>query len=1725
MKSKFLGLVPILLGLGCSDHASERSGEPTASAAQNLTIIPQSGFVPYPVLVDEDGLPVEDINGDLIAGWDGSLAELLAADAFAQCLLTSAFYKAVFSTNARGLDEQLFVLWAKMAQSPCKAPPPEPIGDPAEPVERWFDGRMNPACNIEPTTGLKGAVPLPERDVSAYLGFADTFRTQWQDFITDTSGGTGAGSSGFFNMAEGLSYSELNLCMAQKLEEQLNTASVVFSSDEEQIELRGFIRERAQLSMLQYASLAKILSAPGPRPSTINNEHQFLSFFRAWAEQPSANSPFGGQKSLLEQIGDDFATSVRLHLDATYEFAALLRRQASARPQLTELGSRPQADWSDFTPRVGLLNLLYGGDALTTGEVPGPGRGFGGVLKDLPFVEGDMRSPEMGTLLALARFNDLLLLKVVDGATTAAESVDIEASSERLYVEVERALRQHQCDFAGEDPCPAANNVPPIADYAEYLLWQEHRVTPEHARTLVRVFSQALGGVALGSLEDSGPGDGYGHGAAVFHFLGQHAITEIDGDSWLRFDPDFDMLPLQASELNVRFDAGQFLPAQMDLGANAYQQGFITQRELLFEPHHLEQFRNGAGGTWNDFRSLGAVQALAYAREAVLQGSLANEDFASFFTGPNRVLPLIEKAAGETTAAVRPAMVAVDKTSCTELGTTGSSCRVLEQERDGNQLVYQVDVLTTPDDPHTEVAAGDYQREIENAAFDSDYESFRGVTRADLDGLSRNGADSTVTYDIDGLERENRRFTVTQQLEPGSDATSCNAYIETLSNGDLRFVVTFNEPQCYVEAFSQKNGIQNVAGNIVSSEVANGNGTYTYSRVKSGYVNGDQVKVRFYSYKCSSPGVFTPGPTSSVWSDIVTYGVDECFEEPPPPDTSNASSVTFLRGEIDGEPSYAALNELPRRTYGGYYVGFGGELNGIAERTWAVRSENWSAPAIDAFDLPLDWVPPADASLVGGTAGQESYQYYLASAEAAAEEATAAVQTAIDTLVAEATDALALENADKRAEEIGNIEQRALCGDSETCEVPTEVYDPEVGTPCAGEGLTITGEAFCNTLMSHLDSVLVSMDLPSVVVDQLVSEAPDFSEFGGGELERILTAQWSALRNVVVARNTALEATISEAHNLDAADAALVAAEAELAAALEQAEAQIALLGAQADGLEVDRQALLTNLDQLRNQQKWQCCTGIVYNDVNLKNVCQSPECGLEVGMCSGISYSGDDLEVRVGINADGIGSYRAKDISSKSYNPGPLQAAKVECNKLTEELVQAEAEAEPRIAAIDAQITALADEEAEASGVTAAMEAERAANAKYAAAVAANAGVRSELLVGFGAHLTLSQQAVGELLKAASELNSAISRKELAVARADLEADLANREIEARFGLRRKFQSYDLWRARALLENTRRLAVAARRAIEARFVVDLSELDASQAFVEAPSLWADGVYDTDLSAPAAVGLTLAPTIEGALFPNKLKDYVGNLKRFVQGYTVAFPTSVASPDTEVLSIPGPDVRVTDAIGEEGVEHVSSESAGWRFFCEADAKWREHPGLTEYPIESSLDTLCEGKPPARARYTFFLDPWARLREDFATDPFTERHNVRWRRFALNLVGTGIRDCQRAADPIGCYSDSFIRYAFKHVGPAWVTNHSQQWRAFDIPTGQVEGGKALATEEWLDPISNSWNQPFVSNVARGELFGRPVGGAYELVLELTPDLRLERLERIQVLVETDYWVRQD
>jgi hypothetical protein len=356
-----------------------------------------------------------------------------------------------------------------------------------------------------------------------------------------------------------------------------------------------------------------------------------------------------------------------------------------------------------------------------------------------------------------------------------------------------------------------------------------------------------------------------------------------------------------------------------------------------------------------------------------------------------------------------------------------------------------------------------------------------------------------------------------------------------------------------------------------------------------------------------------------------------------------------------------------------------------------------------------------------------------------------------------------------------------------------------------------------------------------------------------------------------------------------------------------------------------------------------------------------------------------------------------------------------------------------------------------------------------------------------------------------------------VAQAKYQLELTLAPTTNKTSFGLYRLYHAYDVWRAVAETESARRYALAMRRAIEAQFVVDLSTMKDDEAFVSAPASWADEVYDYDLSLPQSLGLTVGDSSNGqGIYVNKIKDYVQNLTAFVAGYAVKRPTAVSRSDIDLVTLPGLKPQSYVSQNQTTTYQAPSE---WFLMCKGSTTW------TTIPVGASPGAVCPAAEPAvRAKLVFELDPWGRYNGTRINAPFGARYNGRWQEMAVNFVGTGVRDCTNALDPIACGTTEYVPYNLRHIGPASVTDYQEQWHLMDLPVAQIEAGKGLAAEIVLDPLRDGWNTSYVSPIARTELELRPLGGAYELEFEIAPEIVLERIERVQLLVGSTSWVKQ-
>jgi hypothetical protein len=1516
--------------------AQPGASEPTT--ARTHPLLPNAGSIPYPVLVDQGThVPVKDAAGKPVPAWDGSVVDLMAADAWAECSQSTSRDASDDLTEA---DEYLVHLMQRMGTSECSASHSSAATVPL----RWLAQRQTPACNVDTSTGELATLAFRSHDTHLYTIANGT------TLVPASSRSVRAKA-----MAEAqkqLEVGEVNLCLAQRLREYQVGADGLLLSGADQRELLEVVRERAQVSALQYALLGLAFSVNDQYSDHVSDERQFIPVLHWWATHSNDEG--------LTQFGGDFAAAVKLLADSGQELATLLARSASAGADSGQfLPKPPDRVWGERSWRQRLDKLMYGGSPLIglTQFPKDDGWSEPSSSYGEKYVSEAVPAPEIDTLLGLARSADVLNLATLPESNGNAESlrtIDLPTTSRRLYRAVEAWIRKQDClaqslGTVCDYITAASPAIPDPSAYGSYELWKRHRVRPEHAASLAAELSQAMprvryryaAGHALSEREDPG----------VFHFIGAHQFLQdasapapVPGENeslaWYHLDPKFGVIPFGHGDRAAPFvdGTGFRLPKALDRRMPGITQGFVAR----WSGKNAALVPPGMGGISNrTMRQAGLLGALGAIRDAILSGTRGDQAQAvkKYFGRADLSLKVIGAAIGVSSVSVRPdAVVALVGGNCQEWGKqTTAMCLSFVLTNDHG---WQVSVVTKPDDPYDQLLVVRSSDGLEaTAALDPDYRSFAGRTRAQLLAGTPVGPD--VVEDIASLDGTVRR-------------------------------------------------------------------TYRVS---------------------------LPAPSSGPWTLLLART---------PPVTGGTTDYvvlgqswllpTFCTQEYSDLGGGLAYGEVCRSQHG-RFLGYGGTLGTIRMKAWATHSHNWAKPAFDGFGIPVDWVPPSDPALYGSQAGDNAAAFYLRSARAAAEEATQAVKYALEHLLEQQKDDLAATAARKKAAELDSIEQQSLCGstnpqcDTGTTTLTIDSVAPRPSCWMDPPGCPGAPGCFCSKISdvawrAFPETVEVARPVATHIADEA---PPEFAEYRGGTLQKLLIEQWGAVKKLQRMGRDFTDLMKARRAQVDTASEALAATEAQI---------------------------------------EYEC-----YHAMNLAFEAGFSLSSVTAATCEALGHESVTCPVGVG--------------NGLAWSPGPLMAQYARCDQ--------------------ARIGLPAEKQKLAAVVA---EAWLAASAQMSPAIEASAAVRAS---------------VADFFKAAQDAR-------LAKAKNALEESLALSQLPTRLGTYRRYHSYDMWRARALLESARRYAGAARRAIEARYVVDMSEMTSPEAFVAAPATWADEVYEYDLDAPSSVGLSPIVKTEGGIYPNRVSDYVGNLERFVQGYAISRPTALARTDAELLSIPGPDLRKPAVIQGETKQILAEDSFGWAFYCPNLDAWRTHPALDPVVGDpaASLALVCgvldNSGPPTRARVLFHLDPWGRMQGNIAAEPYSKRHNARWARLALNLVGTGIKDCSVAPDPIDCYSQSFVRYQLGHVGPAWVTNFAQQWRALNVPIGRIESGKALAAEQWLDPVSNSWAKPYVEAVARQELLDRPFGGAYELEIEVTPDVKLERIQRVQILTDASYWVAQ-
>ncbi|MDX2054206.1 MAG: hypothetical protein SFV15_17530 [Polyangiaceae bacterium] len=1625
----------LVLALGCSSQQ-----EPAAATLQSRLgqSLPKTGFVPLPLKATPVALGGDpNVASPPQTAWEGSLADLIAADALVQCTLKNNARNYIYVEFKDGPDVYIKRLITLMSRASCFTWNAEGKLD----RESWSESRRNPACNLDTRTGLNAFVRDPAKRA---------FTTAFSDFPDNS------------NVVDEFAYVDLNLCLAMQLRQGLNSAEILFASEDEQAQLLGIIRERAQIAALGYAKLARILMMPQP-PAYRPTKRYYFSDIQTWGADPANGDS-------LKYLGEDFATSVRLLINSTTEYARFLQRRA-ATGWSSEAGvPRAQALWGEGSARVRLMNLLYGGgDPLGPLKAAPPdpksapaARALGGTAKvrNAPpaFVSESFRSPQVKVLLRLAREADAVFLK--PNSAVSPTGIDVEASARRLFRAVETKLMRESCvNAANRQPCTddelKARMPDPAAypnNFGDYALWRRYQITPQQATSLISALNQGFGELVGIKTDQAWPGNWAALYPALYegigHLTGKHGRLSVRVDpsdptspqeEWLHLDPDFSVTPFSSNELATSYTT-PLLPLYL-WDDNAEQVHPIDAGYFQWHGSQKPEAEEYISQLWEQQRTAGVVSVLAYAQAAILHG-LSNGRAAPFFSAAKSTAGDIGAAIGQRTLTLAPNRQKkyVFWPECAPINFSDLECpRVLPgggPSASTSRTV--VEIYQPSDQPAPRVSYGPQQRLLQTVALSPETTTFYGTDRGKLTALSQAPCIPSETVE-----------------------------------GRTRYLCTVDEP---------------------------------------------------------APG---------------------------------GSALFLVRGE-GTSASYEAI--FRTGVPGSYHMASGGALGSIAEQTMALSAVDWSKPKFDAFGLPTDWLPPAEASLVGGNPGEESYAYYLRTAKDAASQATSAVQTAIDSLTEQAVQTASLTAADEKARGIADLTKKALCGESRNCEIPdgpeivsgAGLYTPvdctKIEVPGMLERTTYKGGAITRltdiagvVCVERNEAILAAIPskwiLSKPVYDAIDATSATFDEYKGSEVQLELVRQWNAvqslkrsvqaLKDTVPGRATKVAMAYKD---VDLAKKVRDDTQQELQQLIDT-RSMAGYVPPQLLELRLQRLGELQPLLDAQAQLATLCATGgppVDFLGGDLK--------GCEPGKVAGC--------VTQKLHAN-LKNQRVQDALTEcgSVDCTAAQDAQRACDNaihaawgLTgsdfpglQELSLSDgdgglaAEIQKRRDEITTQEKTILLQEGNTGTklVTDKANAEASYDALMLDRLNSDSGANGEL----AAHIGEINGFVSQIYSSRARLKALKSEADEAENRAQLEAQLNESQVEKRFAVARAYSSYDIWRARALLQSGRIMGLAARRAIESRFVVDLSNITKDQPFVVAPFSWADEIYASDLDVPSAVGLTAGPAqVKGAIYPNKLVDYVGNLERFVQGYAIAYPTAIASPDAQIISLPGPDqhedISIQTASGLVTRRVLSSASKGWSFYCPGLRSWVLHPeaGLslnTDAPPGALLSTACAGSPPTRARYRFSLNPWG-FHTSLRDRTFANRYNVRWRRFAANLVGTGINDCTRSDDALACYSNTFLRYSLVHTGPSWITDFSEEWRGLDLPSGVIEGAKALVLEKWLDPVQHSWNVGAVESVGRTELLGRPTDGQYDFILELPKEMRPEQLEQVQLLAEYDYWV---
>jgi hypothetical protein len=366
----------------------------------------------------------------------------------------------------------------------------------------------------------------------------------------------------------------------------------------------------------------------------------------------------------------------------------------------------------------------------------------------------------------------------------------------------------------------------------------------------------------------------------------------------------------------------------------------------------------------------------------------------------------------------------------------------------------------------------------------------------------------------------------------------------------------------------------------------------------------------------------------------------------------------------------------------------------------------------------------------------------------------------------------------------------------------------------------------------------------------------------------------------------------------------------------------------------------------------------------------------------------------------------------------------------------------------------------------------------------------------------------------------------QIALAEARLEGEIAATRAEASFAISQAFHGTKLWEAQGLLESARRSALDARRAVEFSYVTDLSTISRDQPMVRAPRLWADQVYDYDLAPLRAVGLTVGAPSADTISENKLANYISNLSSYATAVLTDRGLRDESNVLTLASIPGPAARL-ESPDDPFVTVPHPVANSWQVLCPPRSLCAPEGGYCSLARTGNIRTTCAAMTENGAteylrakglKLAFTLDAWGGFGRRATTTEQTRNLNGRWNRFVVNLRGPNITTCEDlpvSERPFCRNYSNRVPFILRHNGPFVVLNENGQLGFVRLSEAAVSGDASVSINPGLDPLYSALDLVPLVNIRRHGFWGYPLGGEYELALELTPDKELAQIEAVEIL----------